>query len=275
MSNQKKWTGERLETFITGETMTEHLHRYAMAMDLVKEKTVLDIACGEGYGTNLLAQHAAHVTGIDIDTSTVTKAKNKYTSNNIVFKTGSVLNIPAEDKKYDIITCFETLEHVSEHDTVLKELKRVLIPGGILLISTPEKLNYSDIPNYTNPYHKKELYGSEFKSLLIRFFNFVRFYEQSSLSASVIIDEKIKQIQNFVSGDYNTLELSSSLPVRYWLAAVSDNELPHLPSSLFKNQKTASQLIEEHTASIKKTITYRTGNIILLPFKFIHSLFSK
>jgi protein-L-isoaspartate O-methyltransferase len=56
------WTGERLEPHITNETMLEHLHRYAVAVELVNGRTVLDIACGEGYGTSLLSAKAEKIT---------------------------------------------------------------------------------------------------------------------------------------------------------------------------------------------------------------------
>ncbi len=190
MSTQKNWTGERLETFITNETMTEHLHRYALAMEFIAGKKVLDIACGEGYGTNLMAKKALHVTGVDIDNTSIENAKKKYTAGNIVFATGSVLKIPAPNNSFDVITCFETLEHISEQEEMLAELKRVLSPSGILLISTPDKKNYSDKTGYKNPFHKKELYEQEFKKLVSSYFPNTCFYRQNSYSGSMILNEK-------------------------------------------------------------------------------------
>lgn len=73
MSKIKDWTGERLETFVFNETTIEHLHRYAIAMEFCSGKTVLDIACGEGYGSNLLSAKATHVTGMDADAITIEK----------------------------------------------------------------------------------------------------------------------------------------------------------------------------------------------------------
>ena len=102
MGNPNNWTGERLETNISNETMLEHLHRYAIAQELVKGKKVLDIACGEGYGVNLLAKQAGHATGVDNDEETIRKAKKKYKAGNITFKTGSALQIPAENNCFEI-----------------------------------------------------------------------------------------------------------------------------------------------------------------------------
>ena len=275
MSTQKNWTGERLEIFITNETMTEHLHRYALAIEFIAGKKVLDIACGEGYGTNLMAKKALHVTGVDIDNTSIENAKKKYTDDNIVFAPGSALKIPAQNNSFDVITCFETLEHISEQEEMLAELKRVLTPTGILLISTPDKKNYSDKTGYKNPFHKKELYEQEFKKLVSSHFSNTCFYRQNSYSGSTILNEKQPSIQNYYNGDYENINIADAEDTQYWIAIASENELPLLAGSFFKHPKTITQLLEEQTEAVKKTMTYRTGHILLLPFKFIRSLFNK
>src|SRR4051812_14624207 len=108
----KQWNGERLETHITGETMREHLHRYAIAVELAKGRTVLDIACGEGYGAWFLSRVAAKVMAVDLDAATIQNAEEKYKADNLDFITGSILQIPFPDRSFDMITCFETLEHI-------------------------------------------------------------------------------------------------------------------------------------------------------------------
>ncbi|MBL7749096.1 MAG: class I SAM-dependent methyltransferase, partial [Chitinophagaceae bacterium] len=165
MSNNANWTGERLETFVFNESTIEHLHRYAIACGLAAGKTVLDIACGEGYGSYLLAAKAASVTGMDIDNTTIKKATQKYPKENLRFTQATAEKIPAADAQFDMVVSFETLEHLEDHDTMIKEIKRVLKPGGLLVISTPDKKNYSDKRNYKNPFHLKELYRNEFEAL--------------------------------------------------------------------------------------------------------------
>jgi ubiquinone/menaquinone biosynthesis C-methylase UbiE len=275
MSRQKNWTGERLETFITGETMTEHLHRYAIAMDLVKEKTVLDIACGEGYGANLLAQYAAHVTGIDIDIRTVTKAKSKYVKKNLSFLAGCVENIPSPDSHFDIVVSFETIEHTYDHEKMLQEIKRVLKPDGLLIISTPDKTNYSDITNYKNPFHKKELYENQFVELLKKYFSFTSFYVQSSFLGSFIGRKNDAMIEKIYTGDYTAISKDMLPPVLYHIAFASEKKISQAATSFFQNPQILNNLLEEQKSAVKKTITYRTGNMILFPFKFIRSLFRK
>lgn len=275
MGNPKNWTGERLEPFIFTGAMLEHLHRYAIALEFVKGKKVLDIACGEGYGVNLMAKSALQVTGIDIDNLTIEKAITKYKQENISFKHGSILQIPAQDGSFDLITCFETLEHVNDHNILMSELKRVLKPSGLLIISTPEKLNYSDNHFHKNLFHQKELYGEEFKSLLESFFSYNLFYKQICLPTSVIHNEKINKLEKVYTGDYNNIKEDSSITTMYWLAFSSDIEIPKISSSIFQHQKTISQMLYEEAEAVKRTVTYRTGNFLLSPFKFIRSIFRK
>lgn len=274
MARKQSWTGERLETTITSEVMLEHLHRYAFAIEISKNKKVLDIACGEGYGSNLMSKSAAEVTGIDIDETTINNASKKYFDKKIRFIKGSILDIPADNGYFDLITCFETLEHVSNHEKVMSELKRVLNPDGIVLISTPEKLNYSDKSNYKNPFHKKELYGGEFKALIKNYFKYTAFYCQFSSFSSIIMNENEKGPFTCFTGNYEHIHVEDKLPHIYCIAIGSDKEftLPH--SGIFRKKQTIQQIKDEQTQLIKKTMTYKVGNVILAPFKLIKSFFN-
>jgi ubiquinone/menaquinone biosynthesis C-methylase UbiE len=275
MSKQKNRTGERLETTIFNETAIEHLHRYAIALDFVKNKKVLDIACGEGYGANLLAAYAESITGVDIDRSTIEKAIKKYTAKNITFKEGSVSNIPCKAGFFDIVISFETIEHTDEHDQFLTEVKRVLKPDGLFITSTPDKANYSDVPGYKNPFHKKELYDNEFTGLIKKYFSFTAFYVQSSFLGSFIGRKNETLIEKIYAGDYAAISKDIPPAVLYHFAFASEKEFPRPSASLFQNQQILNNLLEEQKLAVKKTITYRTGNIILSPLKFIRSLFRK
>lgn len=275
MGNWKNWTGERLETTICNETMVEHLHRYAIAMELVKNKKVLDIACGEGYGSRMLAKNAKAVVAVDIDKVTISKAKEKYKINNIEFLIGSVEDIPANDNSFDVVVSFETLEHTSNHEKMITEIKRVLKQGGILIISTPDKNNYSDKTGYKNLFHKKELYEEEFKNLMKKFFLKTNFYTQTSFAGSLLMNEQQQPIQKIFTGDYENIEPVNSFPIMYHVAIASDNEVTNLSTSFFKYPKTISQIQYDEAESVKNTTTYRIGNVILFPFKFIRNLLGK
>jgi ubiquinone/menaquinone biosynthesis C-methylase UbiE len=292
MSEDKMWTGERLETFVYCDTTIEHLHRYAMVLDLVKNKTVLDIASGEGYGSNLLSQYADMVFGVDIDQATIEASKKKYTAKNLEFKVGSADAIPLKDQSVDVLVSFETLEHHDKHDEMMKEIKRVLKPNGILVMSTPDKRYYSDENNYNNPFHVKELYLNEFKELIGRYFANTRFYFQNMFKGSLVVPEK--DISGFTSfdGDYGIINSGVGFNPTYLIAIASDATLTNNNQlSCFVGQSIAKQemedlakrnrkelraelkeevrveIREEAVNWVKSSWTFRIGNVILTPFK--------
>lgn len=271
----KTWTGERLETHVTNEAMLEHLHRYAIVKNLVKGLNILDIACGEGYGTNILANYATQVTGIDIDDFTINQAGAKYNSKNIIFKRGSILNIPEPDNIFDIVICFETIEHVSDHLRALGELKRVLKPDGLLILSTPEKKYYSDESNFKNTFHEKELYELEFKSLVSDFFKYNKFYSQRSFATSLIIKDGENHFSSFYKGNYKEIEESNSFNPFFRIALASDKEVPDIQTGFFFHEKSISALLFQESEAVKKTLTYRIGQIITSPVKSLISYFKK
>ena len=109
-----KWTGERyVPEMEPGIIHQEHLHRYRFAAEFIKDKVVLDLACGEGYGSFLMAEFAKKVVGLDIDKETIEHASSKYCKANLEFITGSMIKVPIDNEKvFDAIVCFESLEHI-------------------------------------------------------------------------------------------------------------------------------------------------------------------
>jgi hypothetical protein len=105
---------------------------------------------------------------------------------NLSFRVGSATQIPLADASMDVITSFETIEHLAEHEQMLGEMRRVLRPNGHLLISSPNRLVYSDERNYSNPFHVRELYFNEFRDLLRTFFPEVHIYGQRIFGACAI-----------------------------------------------------------------------------------------
>ena len=173
-------TGERYLPWIEEASIAyEHLHRYAYATQCVKNKRVLDLACGEGYGSYLLAKTATSVMGIDIDETAIKHARNKYIKRNLEFRVGSITDIPIDGERlFDVAICFEALEHIEDHQKLLSEVKRLLTPEGVFIVSTPNKTVYSDEPQFNNPFHVHELYFDEFRELLEQYFKNVKFLGQ-------------------------------------------------------------------------------------------------
>ena len=173
-------TGERYLPWLEEASIGyEHVHRYAYATQFVQNKRVLDLACGEGYGSYLLAKTAKSVAGIDIDNNTIKHARNKYINQNLEFRVGSITEVPIGGESiFDVAVCFEALEHIEDHQKLLSEVKRLLTPEGVFIVSTPNKTVYSDEPQFNNPFHVHELYFDEFRELLEKYFKNVKFLGQ-------------------------------------------------------------------------------------------------
>jgi len=131
------------------------------------------------------------------------------------------------EKKFDVIICFEALEHVEEHDKVIAEIKRVLKDDGIFIVSMPNKYIYSDLSNYENPWHKKELYLDEFEVLLRSNFKNVLIYGQKVFPTSNIfsISEVVNNAQELaiekMGGEFSFVSLDKK-EARYFIAVSSD-----------------------------------------------------
>lgn len=186
MPTPDDFTGERFLPDCTGEIWAEHWHRYLFAARYVAGKDVLDAACGEGYGAAWLARHAKSVMGLDVDAPTIAAARTKYLAPGLQFESGSVGAIPFADATFDCAVSFETLEHLAEQQVMLAEFRRVLRPDGVLIISTPNRIEYSDKRNFHNEFHVRELYEDEFRLLLGRNFGAQRWYGQRVLFNSAL-----------------------------------------------------------------------------------------
>lgn len=230
-----QFTGERYVTGLAGPIQHEHYHRYLFAAPYCRDRSVLDIACGEGYGCHLLAQIAGSVVGVDIDGETIRYAQGQYASSRLRFEIGDATAIPLPAESVDIVTSFETIEHFSDHEKFLAEVARVLRPGGLLIISSPNRPIYSEENQHSNPFHARELDREEFRSALqLKFANVVLF-EQRSIDGSVIIAETPTraQIEGFDSPDGLAYGHYSGVPSpHYFVAVASMGELPDVASSL-------------------------------------------
>jgi ubiquinone/menaquinone biosynthesis C-methylase UbiE/archaellum component FlaC len=172
------WTGERyLPWWKDPVTAYEHWHRYAYTAQFVSGKNVLDLASGEGYGSASLATTARQVIALDIDENAVKHARLKYPSPNLHFIVGSIMEMPISMIGFDVIVCFEAIEHISDPEKLLNGVKRLLVPGGLFLVSTPNKPEYKKTEP-SNPFHVKELDFEEFQTMLARHFKRTQFLGQ-------------------------------------------------------------------------------------------------
>jgi SAM-dependent methyltransferase len=166
-------TGERLlPDQQRGELVhAQHLARYRFASQFARGRRVLDAACGEGYGTAMLAAAGASgAVGVDIDQTTVDHARTRY-------------GLDFEDGSFGLVVSFETLEHVPDAGHAIAEFRRVLADGGLLIASTPNSERYL----VDNEFHTREFTAEEFRELLAPHFPEVEFfYQQDWLTSAVM-----------------------------------------------------------------------------------------
>ncbi len=229
------FTGERYVPGIHGQIELEHRHRYYMARQLAAGKRVLDIACGEGYGTDILAATAACVVGVDIDAQTVEHARKRYVRENLSFAVGACEQIPLPDRSVDLVVSFETLEHTDQHEQMLSEITRVLTLDGVLLVSTPNRAIYRAAGGLPNPFHMKELELTEFTELLGRYFANTQPFGQRVAYGSLIAHlEGRRSLNEFLAVNGGAI-WGPEGPENWWryfLMAASNAVLPEFPVGL-------------------------------------------
>lgn len=189
----------------------QHIMRYVFASHLVQDKTVLDIGCGAGYGSHYLACRADTVVGVDVSLHAVTYAKKNYVKKNLYFLQGNALHLPFETNSFDVVASFETIEHIREYKNYVKEMKRVLTPGGIFICSTPH-INYTRHPLY----HVKEFYPEEFFQVLKMCFDHVEEYGQfisviTRLKDVIRLKEKCYTVKKVLLSSYPGKEVLRTL----------------------------------------------------------------
>jgi glycosyltransferase involved in cell wall biosynthesis/SAM-dependent methyltransferase len=250
--SQLPWTGERYVPQITGEIQLEHVHRYLLAREYAKGKDVLDIACGEGFGSAILAQAARSVVGVDIAAEAVRHATLSYQVENVEFRQGSCAEIPLDNNSIDLVVSFETIEHHDEHKAMMVEIKRVLRPDGVLIISSPDKNEYSILPNYRNPFHVRELFKEEFEDLLRAYFKNLALLSQRIVYGSGILPEE----GAFRLIDYDIKNTSRSnrglARARYLIALASDEALPTISGGLLEQTVQESEIVKGYADENQK-----------------------
>jgi len=158
----------------------EHIHRYEEAAKIIgkDQKTILDIACGTGFGSHYLATLGHKVVGADISEIAIDECSKKYVATTLVFKIVDGTNIPYEDEYFDSIVSFETIEHTRDFKKMLNEFKRVVKQNGVVIISTPNFLVNSPDGYVVNPYHTQEWEFDELKKILSDVFQDVQLFGQ-------------------------------------------------------------------------------------------------
>jgi len=205
----------------------EHIARYLFASQFVEGKRVLDIASGTGYGSNLLKRAGAtDVVGVDYAREAVAYASERHASHEPSFLVGDAENVPLRSRSFDVVVSFETVEHVHDYHNMLREMKRLLRPGGLLVISTPNKGIYQD----DNPFHLKEFTFVEFEADLREHFTNVAILPQDNWITSAVLEPQVMESPDIPIANGVHLYKGIAKPATetlYLVAICSDAALPN------------------------------------------------
>jgi O-antigen biosynthesis protein len=227
------------------QVVYEHMHRYLWAAQLVRDRRVLDLGSGEGFGAAILAESATSVVGVDVDERTVEHATLNWSSPSVSFKTGSALDLSCfEAGSFHAVVAFEIVEHVTEQEKMLAEIDRVLAPDGVLIISTPDRRLYSEASGQENPFHERELSYEEFSALLAKTFENVAVLGQRTITGSHLgavqgqsevapeLDEsRVVSSDFFIERAGEEWRVAGEPAALYMIAVASHAQLPRLAAS--------------------------------------------
>ena len=225
----------------------EHSIRYLFASQFTSSKTVLDAACGSGYGSAILSESGAQkVVGIDNSLEAIEYCEKNFKKANLEFKKQNCEKITL-DTMFDVVISFETIEHLKNQDNFLTEIKRVLKDDGLFIVSTPNTDNYPS----GNPFHNKEFTESEFKLFLGKYFShvviFYQFYPSSmaiSKPNDIMNDLKINffNAEKFQLDDINEKFNLNSSHGLFFIAICSNNEIQNIQNKLYLYRNTVDEL---------------------------------
>lgn len=220
-------TGERTVPGVAEENywFRRHEAAYEFAVPLVTARTVLEVGCGEGYGTALLARSADRVLGVDYDALTAAHAAVTYKQASFVRANLAALPIPTES--VDVVVTLQVIEHVWNHGEFVRECRRVLRPGGLLLVTTPNRLTFSPgLDEPVNPFHIKEFTAAELVELLTS--NGLRTEQASGLHAGERIQELDGRYGSFVDAQLATPPDEWDPQLRSDVASIETADFPVL-----------------------------------------------
>jgi ubiquinone/menaquinone biosynthesis C-methylase UbiE len=168
-----------------------HTKPYIYAVQFVQGKSVLDCGCGGGYGSDYLARNGAGVVvAVDLSAWAVDQAKISYKRENLQFMTMDVCDLKFKDQTFDVVISFQVIEHIKDYKKHLSEIKKVLKPEGIFIISTPNKnITSCNREKPLFPFHLKEFCPEELSNLLSDYFREVCIMGQKTINEYYLKEE--------------------------------------------------------------------------------------
>jgi len=229
----------------------EHTFAYEQIAKICNNKIVLDLGCNTGYGTFLLSKNARRIVGVDVSLKAITRAKSLYHADNLEFIHTDGKTVPIADRSFDVIVAFQILEHIVDYDLIISEIKRILIPQGICILTTPNaKIRLDPDMAPWNPFHVREFSDAELQKFLRKYFSVVKII--GLYADSTLYDIEINRLNRIraIFKERNNNQKSLSGLIRGQFDKI-------IPRQFYYNCKRIYKTLE---ARIKKTETPFTIN---------------
>ena len=239
--------GERfIPEFMGGQLIeAEHVIRYALAAELCKGRRVLDAGCGVGWGTEILwGAGAESASGVDLSADAVANARAHVPGAD--FKVGNLADLPFGEAAFDLVVCFEAIEHVEQQEKVFDELVRVLAPGGILMVSSPNPRVYPA----GNPFHIHELVPEELVEAARSRLQNVSLFLQHEQMASMLVQGDSLGVGRSDEVLLRVVRPLGSGSDPYSMIVASDGEAPELPTIVGSAPSALQELLDERTQAL-------------------------
>ncbi|HVN79329.1 MAG TPA: methyltransferase domain-containing protein [Terriglobia bacterium] len=184
-----EFTGERIiPGKVEPDLYNEHLARYLFSLQFAGGRKVLDLGCGTGYGSKLMAGTASEVFAADVSAEAIHYARENFSAVHLHYLLTDATALSLASNSFDVVLCFEVIEHLAGQEALLEEIRRVLKSDGILIVSTPNRLFYTEERKLVNPYHTREFSFGEFQDLLRKYFGKVEVVYQNHIP-SILVGE--------------------------------------------------------------------------------------
>ena len=241
-----RWPERFVPDLMEGEFIeAQHVGRYLWASSAARDRRVLDAGCGVAYGSTLLADAGARsVVGVDLAEDVLETVRARVPPN-VRLERADLRDLPFEDGSFDLVVCFEVIEHITDQQDVVREFARVLSPEGLLLTSTPNRA----VSAGDNPHHLRELLPEELEGLLGEHFANVELFRQDAWYSSAIFNDTDFTSKGGSASDWSArkIEARDLGTEEFTIAAGSDTALPELGASIVLTKDKTRDLVKRLT----------------------------
>ncbi|MFN2547194.1 MAG: glycosyltransferase [Myxococcales bacterium] len=251
------FTGERvIPGKVDADLWAEHLSRYLFAEPLAAGRRVLDLGAGAGYGSERLSKSAKSVVAMDIAYDAMRYAREHHPGRGVRHAVGAAEKLPFAKGSFDLVVAFEILEHIRDQDALLAEVRRVLAPDGLFVVSTPNRLYYTDERDEHNEFHVHELDVPELQQYLALAFSQVKIFVQNHAPAIVIGEAGREGLDRARAARPRAEPTAETYRACHYAIAVCGPQVPQLDSMVFFPEAQGNVLREreKHVKVLQKDL---------------------